>query len=187
MIKSNWTFDLEKIYEETVLYQDVYLNEVIESSFFSNLKKQTEKLKKKTIKATKTFLSKFSDSFSAAKTDCLPSAFLRFFLADVLNNQNFFLTEADMDSDISVITTVSFCEIFENKILDNFDFSAATTAAGSNANNKSKNHCSAVNSNNHHAKSNNNNRIFEYEDEVVIDGVKEVQITKVEQFDKLIE
>ena len=166
---------MDKVYEESAEYQDIYLNEVIESNFFSNLKKQTEK-STKIIKSTKIFLSNFSDSFSK-KSACLASSYLRFTLADVLNNQNFFLTEKDLDSDISIITTVSFCEIFENKILDNFDFGNLNA---NNSNNKSKSYGSSVNANNASIK------IFEYEDEIVIDGVKEIKISDIHQFEKLI-
>lgn len=173
---------MDKVHQEQTQYQNVYLNEVIESNFFTNIKKQTEK-STKIIKFTKIFLSKFSDSFSA-KGACLSSAFLRFILADVINNQNFFLTEADLDSDISVITTVSFCEVFENKILDNFDFRGSNSNNNNTNNNNSNKSKSNSNSNTNNF---NNIRIFDCEDEVVIDGIKEVQITKVEQFDKLIE
>ena len=57
------------------------------------------------------------------------------------------------------------------KINDNFEFNSL------NDKNKKSNQNNA----------NNNKKIFDYEDEIVIDGLKEIQISKIEQFDKLME
>jgi len=125
------------------------------------------------MKTTKIFLGKLNESFSD-KNSSLGSSYLRFILADILNNQKFFFNNTDLNKDISVITTISFCDISENKINDNFEFENISKTGSFLNKNKSKTTI-------------NNIKIFEYEDDIVIEGIKEIQITTIDQFDKLIQ
>ncbi len=175
LIKSVWSFDLDNVYDESQNYDHIYLKQIIESNFFTKIKNYSEN-SNEIMKSTKIFLGSFSQSFSDTNNS-LGSSFLRFILADIINNQNFFLYESDIINNISILITISFSEIFENKILDNFNLDNYANKQ----NNRNKNHVENTSSN-----YNSNIKIFEQDDEIVMDGIKEIQITKIEQFDKLI-
>ena len=91
--------------------------------------------------------------------------FLKLFLNDILNNQSFFCSENNK----CIITTISFCEINENKIIDNFDFSS-----DNNLNDKKNKPLNKG-----------NKKIFDYDYEMIIEGLKEIQITAIEQHETL--
>lgn len=163
---------MDKIYDESIDYKDLYLEEVINSKYFLRLKNSLNKeLQNNTnsnfIKASNIFLCDFSDTF-ADTNKYIAGAYLRFILNDILNNQNFFLNKNNSAEDYKIMTTVSFTDIYENKINDNLDFEKYKATDNSCKNNNKS-----------------NIKLFDFDDEIIMEGVKEIHITNIEQFDTL--
>jgi hypothetical protein len=142
VVTTEWSFNLNRVYEEHITLPEVYENEVVCSDYYSSVARG--------MKGTFIFVSKSCDTFNydPKKSDDTLNEFIRLNLRELFES-------VGKNSDLFV--TVSFIDI-SNKIRDHFNFD--TTGYSQT-------------------------KILEYEDEISLEGVKEIQIKSVEQYDCL--
>ena len=142
---TKWSFEMNRIYEENINFEEIFENEIICSDYYTNILNGQ--------KGSFIFISNVGDTLIDG-TDS-PANFMKNNLKEIFNilNNTSYMKQAN------IFITISYIEIYENKYKDNFNFD--------------------------------NNikipiKINEYEDEICIDGLKEIQIIKLEQFESLI-
>jgi hypothetical protein len=143
LIKTNWSFTVDRVYDETIEYEELYENEVVCSDFFSNIYKS--------LKCTFILVGKNSDHFYNTSAESF--RFLWKGLQDIFSFSS--LPYKYMRNNYTV--AISYIDISENKIKDNFNFD---TISGSD-------YCKL--------------KIIEYNDEIILDGIKEISIKTDEQ------
>jgi hypothetical protein len=152
ILKTEWNFELDRVYEENITVQEVFENEIICSDYFSDVYEN--------FKGTLSFISNSSDSFSNINSDL--NSFLKNSMGEIFR-ENSFCRSREIENKVGMIT-VSYIEISENKYKDNFIFNDLTLKKEQFSNLK----------------------LIEYSDEIIIDGVKEIQISSSEQMEYLL-
>lgn len=152
ILKTEWNFELDRVYEENITIQEVFENEIICSDFFSNIYES--------FKGTITFLSNSSDSFCNTNSDL--HIFIKNSMGEIFR-ENSICRSREIEKKVGMIT-VSYIEISENRFKDNFKFDNTP----------------------HMEKEFSLMKLLEYQDEIIVEGIKEVEISSSEQMDYLL-
>jgi hypothetical protein len=146
MMTTTWSFELNRIYEEHISFEEVFENELICTDYISNLMNGMRGTFIFIVPTAETLLGKEYDSVGE---------FLRKFLVEIFNKYD----NTGFRKKEGMFITVSLIEIFDNKYRDCFNFE-----------NLNKNTI----------------KLNEYNDDICIEGVKEIQIKSIEQYQYLI-
>jgi hypothetical protein len=153
ILKTEWCFELDMVYEEDITYQEVFENEIVCSDYFSDVYDG--------FKGTIIFISKCSDSFSNitnVNTNDNIYTFIKNSVKEILREDTLCRSK---EMEKSGLITVSYIDILDNKFKDNLNFD------------KEENIYTHT-------------KLMDYTDEIVIEGVKEVEINSSEQFSYLL-
>jgi hypothetical protein len=146
MMTTTWSFEMNRVYEEEVSFEELFENELICSDYYATLMNGLRGTFIFVVSNTETFLSKEYNTIGEFLRKKLEQIF------NIFDNTGYRRKEG-------MFITVSMIEIYDNKYRDCFNFENLNR---------------------------NNIKLNEYSDEICIEGVKEIQIKSIEQYQYLI-
>ncbi len=146
IMTTTWSFELNRVYEEHINFEEMFENELICSDYFSNFING--------MRGTFIFITHSNETLLGKEYNSV-GEFLRKILEEVFNIYN----NTGYRKKEGMFVTVSLIEIYDNKYRDCFNFE---------------------NFNKFPLKLN------EYNDEICVEGIKEIQIKSIEQYQYLI-